>query len=206
MIEANKNRIVNMLEDIAAFTEPLEEGVQRISYSREYKDAQQYLCQKMKELGMTVFVDQTGNLFGTMPGTEYNSKIMSGSHLDTVRVAGKYDGAAGIVAAMEVAALLKENDIMLRHPYQVICTIAEEGTRFNQTLMGSQFLCGVHGEKQYEDFKGFDDRTLKETIEAYGLEDIASVREYHAEDVACMLELHGEQGPVLEKTEKKIGH
>ncbi|MBR4461055.1 MAG: M20 family metallo-hydrolase [Erysipelotrichaceae bacterium] len=205
MKEADRQRLEQTIETLASYTEAVPSGVQRISYSDEYKEAQQYLVKRMKELDMEVNVDPIGNLMGVLKGSEDLKKIMSGSHLDSVRNAGKYDGAAGIVAALEVAEMLKEEGRKLRHPYQIICTVGEEGTRFNQTLLGSQFFCGIHGEKQLNSFTGFDGRTLQETLESYDLEQIAPVIASHTDDIACMIELHGEQGPILEREHQTIG-
>lgn len=202
-MKANKKRIKEHIEALSQFTE-IKGGVQRISYSKEYKQASDYLLSLMHGLDMDTHIDEIGNIYGVLRGKS-NNTICSGSHLDTVRNAGAFDGAAGIVAALEVAYMLKEKNIKLNHSYKVLCTIGEEGTRFNQTLMGSQFMCGIHAEKELDNFIDNEGNSLRKVKEDYGLRKSIKDIVKNIEDIDYMLELHGEQGPVLEKEKLKIG-
>ena len=127
-MEANKNHLKEMIETLYSISEPCEAGVQRQSYSKAYRRGVDYIRQKMDEIGLITKEDQVGNVFGTLEGREsYMPCLMSGSHLDTVRCAGAFDGIAGVVCAIEAARMVKESGQPLRHPFTVVGTIGEEG-------------------------------------------------------------------------------
>ena len=157
-MESNKNHLKEMIETLYSISEPCEAGVQRQSYSKAYRRGVDYIRQKMDEIGLITKEDQVGNVFGTLEGREsYMPCLMSGSHLDTVRCAGAFDGIAGVVCAIEAARMVKESGQPLRHPFTVVGTIGEEGTRFGQVLLGSQFMTGIFGAEQLDILKGVED-------------------------------------------------
>ncbi|MDD7114763.1 MAG: Zn-dependent hydrolase, partial [Lachnospiraceae bacterium] len=101
-MEANKTHLKEMIETLFSISEPCEAGVQRQSYSTAYRQGVDYVRKKMAEIGLDSREDTVGNVFGTLKGTDASLPcIMSGSHLDTVRCAGGFDGIAGVVCAME---------------------------------------------------------------------------------------------------------
>ena len=140
-------------------------------------------------------------MFGTLEGREsYMPCLMSGSHLDTVRCAGAFDGIAGVVCAIEAARMIKESGQPLRHPFTVVGTIGEEGTRFGQVLLGSQFMTGIFGAEQLDILKGVEDgKTLRQAMIEYGLSGDVNKVCIDKDAVCAVVELHGEQGPVLEE-------
>ena len=105
----NSARMQNTLQKLAEFGALPEGGISRLTYSKEFMQAQEYLQQEMQAIGMTTEVDAAGNLIGTLQGTQPQlSPVMSGAHLDTVPHGGNFDGALGIVAALEVARSWQE--------------------------------------------------------------------------------------------------
>lgn len=207
MRNADSRRLREMVEALAGISEPCEAGVQRQSYTKEYHDGVRYVKREMEQLGLRTWEDPVGNLFGKLEGQDPGlPALLSGSHLDTVRCAGAFDGIAGVVCALEAARMILESGRPLRHPYAVFGTIGEEGTRFGQVLLGSQFMTGILGEKELDTLRGIKDgKTLRQAIHEYGLSGDVRQAVLAKESVQAVLEIHGEQGPVLEKEAMDIG-
>lgn len=196
-----KRKIQDFIQELSLQSDPCVEGVQRLSYTEAYKRGVGLVSKRMKDLGLRVYEDPVGNIIGFMPGKNPAlPMILSGSHLDTVRCAGAYDGAAGIACALAVAQMIKESRKPLQRTYAVLGTVEEEGSRFGQILLGSQFLMGVFGDDQLTDF--IDQETgqsLKEVLQKYGaVGELKGKQLIRKENIRAFLELHGEQGPVLE--------
>ena len=132
MEKADRNYIRNMIEALARISETCEKGVQRRSYTQEYRRGIEYVRKQLEEAGLAAREDAAGNLFGRLPGKEELPAICSGSHLDTVKCAGAFDGIAGVVCALEAGRMIQRSKKPLRHPYIVFGTIEEEGSRFGQ--------------------------------------------------------------------------
>lgn len=154
-----QDRLKTEIETLKGISEPCRCGTTRQSYSAAYKEGTAYIKGVMEDCGLTVHEDGVGNVIGTLTGTEPGlAKILSGSHLDTVRCAGAFDGIAGVVCAAEAARLVRESGMPLRHTFQVLGMIGEEGTRFGKALLGSQFIAGIYGEEQLDEFIGIEDK------------------------------------------------
>ena len=105
-------RVLEILEHLKSFGGSVDKGITRLAYSAEDIAAQKYIMGKMQELGMEVRRDYVGNIFARLPGKNPNlPAIASGSHLDTVKQGGAYDGALGVVAALEAAYVIKEKGL-----------------------------------------------------------------------------------------------
>jgi allantoate deiminase len=160
----------------------------------------------MREAGMTVRHDNIGNLHGryesAAPG---NPTLMLGSHLDTVRDAGKYDGPLGVVVA--IAAVQRLHDAQTRLPFatEVIAFADEEGLRFSSTYLGSRAVAGSF-EVADLDHKDASGATMAEAIRAFG-GDPARIGEdkWHGAQLLGYCEVHIEQGPVLESRGVAVG-
>ena len=121
---ADRFRIQNNLETLRDFSAPGEEGTTRLSYTPAYLQAVDYLKKEMEAAGLRTWEDGVGNVYGELKGTDETAPvILSGSHLDTVRCSGYFDGQAGIVCALEAARMLKESGKPLRSSFQVLATI-----------------------------------------------------------------------------------
>ena len=202
---ANINRIEADILHLKAISEPCEAGTTRIGFTPTYRQGADFFKSRMAEAGLTVREDRIGNVYGRLPGSSPELPvILSGSHLDTVRCAGAYDGIAGAVCALEAARMLRENSITLRRSYEVVGTIEEEGTRFGQVLLGSKFACGVFGTRELSAICDPDAATLQDILAGYLPEDTCPV--FRKDDeIMAVLELHDEQGPVLEAEGVDIG-
>lgn len=200
-------RIRKDLETLAQFTATPGAGVTRMAFSPEERQAREYLQREMEAIGLEVYTDAVGNLFGRRAGKDPEAPVvMIGSHIDSVKNGGPFDGAAGVVAALEIARALQDMGKETVHPIEVVVMTEEEGGRFGSGLFGSRAI--VDGISQEELTGTFDEERISkaEAMKAFGL-DPDKVREAVRKpgSVKAFLELHIEQGPVLESTGTKIG-
>lgn len=202
---SNVNRILEDIEKLKNISEKCESGTTRIGFTSEYRQGVDYFKSRMMQAGLTVREDAIGNIYGRLEGEDKTLPvILSGSHLDTVRCAGAYDGICGAVCALEVARMLKENGISLRHSYEVIGIIEEEGTRFGQVLLGSKFITGDFSQKDLNSIIDSDGASLREVRSKYSNQEFSNTIKKD-EEIAAFIELHDEQGPVLESKGIDIG-
>ena len=202
---ANMLRIQSDIERLKSISEPCEAGTTRIGFTQTYREGADFFKRRMVEAGLSVREDSAGNVYGKLAGSKSGLPvILSGSHLDTVRCAGAFDGIAGAVCALEAARMIKENGVPLRHSFEVIGTMEEEGTRFGQVLLGSQFITGGFGDKDLDTIVDPDGITLREILKDYLPADACPAYRESGE-ILAVLELHDEQGPVLEAENIDIG-
>lgn len=202
---AVENRIVDDIENLRVITDPCDGGTTRIGFTKKYREGAEYFKEKMREAGLEVREDKIGNVYGRFPGeNDTLPAIVAGSHLDTVRNAGAYDGVAGAACALEAARMIKENNIKLNHPLEIMGIIEEEGTRFGQVLLGSKFVTGAFSDADKDKIKDEDGNTLRNVLAAYQAEgSCPCYRE--SNEVLAFLEMHDEQGPLLEAKSLDIG-
>ncbi len=204
-LEKVQERIESHIDTLSNYTATPGRGTTRLTYSQEDLLARQYIKEKMKAAGLTVREDGLGNIFGKFDGSLKDApSVLVGSHFDSVPNGGSYDGPAGVVAGLEVAALFTEYELTPKYPLEVIALIEEEGSRFGGGLMGSRGMTGLLAEEDFKALKDKDGITTVEAMEKIGLDpSLPKVRD--PQTVKAYLELHIEQGPVLEEKNIPIG-
>ena len=198
-----EDNIVKALDALQKFTATPGYGVTRLPYTEEARAACAYLKERMEAVGLAVRLDNSGAVIGRLEGKS-PSTIMIGSHFDSVKHGGAYDGIAGVVCAIEVARLLKESGKELGCSLEVIATNDEEGARFNAGLFTGKVLLG---QLTSEDIKGQVDAegiSVYQAMAAYGLKP-EEIAQHKRDDIKAFIEIHIEQGPVLEAKNKEIG-
>lgn len=202
-----------LLERLAALAEigaiPDTEGSSRLAFTDEDRAGRDLVVTWMGDLGLDVVVDGIGNVIGTWvpEGVDPEAKpVMTGSHIDTVRTGGRYDGNLGVLAGLEVIETLMAIDPAarprLRHPLAVALFSNEEGARFPPDMMGSLvYVGGMTTEEAYA-VVGIDGATVGDELDRIGYRGPAPCPGLapHA-----FVELHIEQGPVLEAQGSRIG-
>jgi len=181
-----------------------ENQLTRTYLSAPFKAVHKEVKSWMKQAGMTVRIDNVGNIIGHYEGQQKDAPVfMIGSHLDTVRNAGKYDGMLGVLLGIAVVKAL--NGKKLPFGIAVIGFSEEEGVRFGATYFGSQGVTGSFNKAQLE-LKDADGISMYDAIKHFGLnpDKIASCI-YPKKDLLGYLEVHIEQGPVLASLDKAIG-
>ena len=176
-------------------------GVSRLAFTPEDLLARQLVQSWMVDAGMTVRIDAAGNIIGTYAGQrEGASALATGSHIDTVPVAGRYDGVLGVLAGIEVVRVLHENAIRLAHPIEVIVFTDEECS-----VIGCKAMAGnVVNDPEY--YRRNDDTPIQTCLERIGGNwSKLTTAQRDAGEIAAFVELHVEQGGVLESTGAQIG-
>ncbi|MDM5283917.1 Zn-dependent hydrolase [Peribacillus frigoritolerans] len=199
-----RERIEKQINDLSEFTSTPGEGTTRLTYSKEDLLTRNYLKNKMLEYGLTVKEDGFGNIFGKLEGTLKDApSVLLGSHFDSVPNGGAYDGPAGVIVALEVAALFAENQLTPKYPLEIVALIEEEGARFGGGLMGSRGIVGTLSEESFKNLKDKDGITTIEAMSKIGLD--FSLPKRSPNSIKAFLELHIEQGPILEEKNIPIG-
>ena len=158
----------------------------------------------MIDLGLHVTIDTIGNVIGIRPDSNGNidRPVMSGSHIDTVRTGGLYDGNLGVRAALEVIERLQETDTPTTRPIAVGYFTNEEGARYNPDMMGSLVYCGGLTAEEAHDVIGIDGTRVGDELTRIGYLGTAPCP---GPAPYAFVELHIEQGPVLEAEDFRIG-
>src|SRR3954464_7413449 len=197
--------IVRGINELAAISEETDK-LTRIYLSKELRTAADLILGWMREAGMSAHLDAIGNVSGRYEGERPGAPcLMLGSHYDTVRDAGKWDGPLGVITAISCVADLNRRGKRLPFAIEIVGFADEEGVRFASTLLGSRAVAGTFDESvlNTRDANGL---TMREAMVRFGLdpEHIGAAartrRELHA-----YVELHIEQGPVLEQQNLPIG-
>ena len=196
-------RLWGSLMDMAAIGATPRGGVRRLALSdvdRQGRDRVRALCEAS---GLAVRVDAMGNMFARRPGRDpARLPVLFGSHLDSQPSGGKFDGALGVLAGLEVMRSLDDLGITTEAPLELVNWTDEEGSRFGKSLMGSGVWAGVYGQAETEALQDVDGETVGAALDSIGYRGPEPARPFPAD---AYFELHIEQGPVLEAEGKSIG-
>lgn len=202
---AAAERVMARADALAAISETAE-GLTRVYLSPQHLQANQQVARWMTQAGMTVWQDSVGNICGRYEGEQEGAPaILLGSHLDTVRNAGRYDGMLGVLTAIDVVENLHQQGRRLAKAIEIVGFCDEEGTRFGITLLGSRGLTGSWPESwlAQTDAQGI---SVAQAMVQAGLDPArVSLAARPTADIAGYLELHIEQGPRLEQAELALG-
>ena len=178
-------------------------GVRRLALSDTDRRGRALFRAECETLGLAVRVDEIGNMFARRPGRDPSRlPVLMGSHLDSQPSGGKFDGALGVLAGLEVMRSLCDLGITTEAPVELINWTDEEGARFGHSLMGSGVWAGVYSRDEMyalKDLEGISVATALDDIKARGPEPATPF----AAD--AYFELHIEQGPILEREGRQIG-
>lgn len=198
-------RVMARCDALAQLSESTE-GLTRVYLSSEHLQANALVAQWMQQAGMTTWQDAVGNICGRYEAAQSGAQaLLLGSHLDTVRNAGRYDGMLGVLAAIEVVDALNRAGLRGAQAIEIIGFADEEGTRFNIALLGSRGLTGSWPASWLacEDAQGV---SVAQALALAGLSaDAIFAAQRPVADFSAYLELHIEQGPVLEQEDLALG-
>lgn len=200
-------RIMERLEAFSQFNDTPGAGISRFSYSSADLQARRHLLEVCSSLDLQVSVDAVGNLRARYPGSDPAlAPVLLGSHMDSVRNGGKYDGMVGVIGALEVISVMHETGYQPRRSIDLIVFAEEEGSNFGTTMMGSKALVGKLDYQALGQLKAQDGRTCIQVLEDFGLQP-QNLQQYvlRPGDVDSMVELHIEQGIVMEREHIQLG-
>ncbi len=198
-------RIVAHAEALARCSEQAD-GLTRIYLSKEHRAANELALGWMREAGMAARVDAAGNAVGRYEADRPAQPcLMLGSHLDTVRDAGKYDGMLGVITAIECVRSLNARGKRFPFAVEIVGFGDEEGVRFNATLIGSRAVAGTF-RTEVLDWVDRDGISMRDAMRDFGLDpERIGEAARRRKDVLAYAELHIEQGPVLEAEKLPVG-
>ncbi|ROS27075.1 allantoate amidohydrolase [Raoultella terrigena] len=198
-------RVMARADELAAISESAD-ALTRVYLSPQHLQANQQVARWMSEAGMHVWQDSVGNICGRYEGEQEGAAaILLGSHLDTVRNAGRYDGMLGVLTAIEVVHSLYLQGRRPARAIEIVGFCDEEGTRFGITLLGSRGVTGTwpEGWLAQTDAKGI---SVAQAMTQAGLDPTrVACSARRVEEIAAYLELHIEQGPCLEQAGLALG-
>jgi hydantoinase/carbamoylase family amidase len=190
-------RLLGRLQELGAIGANGPQGITRLAWSPEDRDAVRLVAEWAGEAGATVSTDSVGNLIAERPGSFPGARpLVTGSHLDTVVGAGSLDGAYGVIAGVEVLAGLQAASVALRHPLRVVAYANEEGV-VAPPFTGSRAIVGEVAGTELG-WLGPDGITLSDRLRAAGCDPSRLAAATWQTPVAATVELHIEQGPVLD--------
>jgi len=196
-----------LLEDLSAldrFGLDKAGGFTRLAWSEELRGAVEWAQGRMHETGLATEIDNAGNLIGRWEAGS-GTALVIGSHLDTVRSGGRFDGALGVLAGIDVIRRLRARGFQPSRPIWVAAFMDEEGERFQSVMLGSRAFVGdlIPGEEGERSDSG--GMTMARPMRDWDRQfpELAAAR--RVQDVHCYLELHAELGPVLDATGIDIG-
>lgn len=207
MLEAKTERIRKDIEAMAQFTASPGGGMTRFSFSEEDRKTREYITSQMEAAGLTVRRDAAGNLFGRREGKRRGAPaVMLGSHFDSVKNGGAFDGPAGVVMGLEVARVLHENGIWTNLPLEFAALVEEEGGRFGGGLYGSRAMAGLLSRESLDIFRDRDGISMARAMKESGLDpDRVGEAVRPKGSLRAFIELHIEQGPILESEGLDLG-
>ena len=202
---AAARRVMLRADELAQISETVGE-LTRVYLSNEHLRANYLVAGWMEQVGMTTWQDAVGNICGRYEGAREGAQaILLGSHLDTVRNAGRYDGMLGVLAALEVVAFLHHHELQLEQAIEIVGFGDEEGTRFGITLLGSRGITGTWPDSWLDCVDAAGTSVAQALVKAGFDPSRIHNAARSPEEFSAYLELHIEQGPVLEQENLALG-
>jgi N-carbamoyl-L-amino-acid hydrolase len=200
------DRLMAELERLATFSDAPPPAVTRIVFTETDLAARAFVRDLCQQAGLSTRSDPVGNMFARWEGSEPAlTPVGTGSHIDAIPNAGKYDGTVGVLGGLEAIRALKESGFRPRRTIELLMFTSEEPTRFGIGCLGSRLLSGNLAADTAARLVDVESRSLDEIRKAAGfggsLEEVALGPEHYT----AFLELHIEQGPVLEREETSVG-
>jgi N-carbamoyl-L-amino-acid hydrolase len=200
-MDIDGGRLWRSLMELAKIGATPKGGVRRVTLTEADREGRERFARWCREAGLEVRVDAIGNMFARRAGRDAAAPpVVMGSHLDTQPNGGRFDGAYGVMAGLEIMRALNDAGASTRAPLEVACWTNEEGSRFVPTMMGSGVFTGIYPIEEVLKNKDTEGVSVRDALDALGYRG-----EARPHKVAAYFEAHIEQGPVLEDTSTTIG-
>ena len=205
MFKCDKERLEDKIKTFSTFGATGNGGITRFSLSAEAMMARDEFVKRMTAVGAQIVTDDVANMYATIPGSEPDlPRIVMGSHCDSVRNGGNYDGILGVMTAMEVVETIATQNIPHKHPITAMIWTNEEGSLYPPALMCSGIVAGKFDKAAMLASKDPKGNTFGEALARCKYTGDEKNR-LSAKDYMAMIELHIEQGPILEAENKDVG-
>src|SRR5215468_5874651 len=202
----DRERLLSEIETLASFSDAEPPAVTRIIFTPTDLRARAWLKEHCEGVGLEVRQDAIGNTFARWSGSDAAAPVVgTGSHIDAIPNAGKYDGIVGVLGGLEAIRALRQAGLRSRHSIELLVFTSEEPTRFGIGCLGSRLLSGSlspEAAKKLIDNQGTSLEEVRRKAEMKGdLEEVRLPRGYYG----AFVELHIEQGPLLERESNALG-
>jgi N-carbamoyl-L-amino-acid hydrolase len=202
-LKIDGDRLWNSLMEMAKIGATEKGGVRRLTLTDLDRESRELFTRWCEDAGCTVTVDRVGNMFARRPGRNPSRKpVMSGSHLDSQPTGGKYDGAYGVLAALEVVRTLNDAGVETEAPVEIAMWTNEEGSRYAPAMMGSGVFAGVFSTEEVHAKIDTEGKSFGEELRRIGYEGDETPGDHPADSY---FECHIEQGPILEREGVPVG-
>jgi ureidoglycolate amidohydrolase len=205
-LEVDRDRLAAEIEELAGISEAEAPAVTRIVFSPTDMKARAWLIARCEKAGLAVRQDAIGNIFARWAGSEPDAPAVgTGSHIDAIPNAGKYDGVVGVLGGLEAIRSLQRGSFRPKHSIELLMFTSEEPTRFGIGCLGSRLLSGTMTSDAARKLVDKDENSLEEIRRNAGysapLEEVKLPSGYYK----AFVELHIEQGPLLERQNTPLG-
>jgi len=205
-LEIDQQRLLSEIETLAAFSDAEPPAVTRIVFTPTDLKARAWVISRCEEAGLTVRQDAIGNIFARWNGADPAAPAVgTGSHIDAIPNAGKYDGVVGVLGGLEAIRALRRGGFRPKNSLELLVFATEEPTRFGIGCLGSRLLSGTLSAEVAGRLKDRDGESMDEVRRKAGLsgdlQDVKLPKGYYK----GFVELHIEQGPLLERARTSLG-
>ena len=198
----NRKRLEESMDALGRVGATAKGGLNRVALTDDDRRGRDLLVGWMREAGLSVTVDQMGNIFGLRAGAGSLPPVMMGSHADSVPTGGRYDGQLGVLCALEAIRTLNDAGAATRHPVAMAIFTNEEGARFQPAMIGSGVMAGKIPLEDAYNARDRDGLRLGDELERIGY---LGSEPCIPRPLRAYLELHIEQGPILEEEHLPVG-
>jgi ureidoglycolate amidohydrolase len=202
----NQERLTSEIETLAAFSDTEAPAVTRIVFTPTDRTARAWLKDRCKAAGLIVRDDAIGNTFARWVGSDARAAVVgTGSHVDAIPNAGKYDGVVGVLGGLEAIRALQQSGFRPKHSIELLIFASEEPTRFGIGCIGSRLLSGTLSAQNAKKLRDNNDATVDQVRRDAGLAGELDEVKLPSSYYKAFVELHIEQGPILEREHKPLG-
>ncbi len=205
-IEVDRHRLISEIEALASISDAEAPAVTRIVFTPTDLKARAWLNSRCEEAGLAVHHDPIGNTFARWTGSDRTlPPVGTGSHIDAIPNAGKYDGVVGVLGGLEAIRALQRSGFRPRHSIELLVFTSEEPTRFGVGCLGSRMLSGTLSADAARQFKDNEGASLDDVRERAGIRGDLEAVKLPSGYYSAFVELHIEQGPRLERQGTPLG-
>jgi N-carbamoyl-L-amino-acid hydrolase len=205
-LQVNGERLHAEIEELALISDAAPPAVTRIVFSEKDLEARAWFIARCEEAGLDLRSDAVGNIFARWTGSRHGASVVgTGSHIDAIPNAGKYDGVVGVLGGLEAIRALKRCGFHPTHPIELLLFTSEEPTRFGIGCLGSRLLSGAMSAEAARKLMDKEGASLEEVRHNAGFSGALEEAKLSDGYYKAFVELHIEQGPLLERQKVPLG-
>ncbi len=205
-LEVDKNRLISEIEELALISDAEAPAVTRIVFTPTDLRARVWFLERCKKAGLAVRQDAIGNIFARWDGQDHTvAAVATGSHIDAIPNAGKYDGVVGVLGGLEAIRALQQSGVIPKRSIELILFTSEEPTRFGIGCLGSRLLSGSLSSDAAKHLTDKNGESIEQIRTAAGFQGDLETVKLPTGHYQAFVELHIEQGPLLEQKQIPLG-